>query len=148
VPWAAHADGGRLVHLGDTKVLVAELLNQKAIAQLSAACQVEVKYSLSQEDMPATISEYHGIIVRSETLVDRAFRDAAASLRIVGRAGSGLNSIDVPYATHAPHSNVPGVIGRVGTIMGEFGVEGEVPQAAIDHCLDISEIHEFKIVNL
>ena len=71
---------------------------------------------------------------------------------------------------YVPHSNVPGVIGRVGTIMGEFGVniskmvtatltegresimflgvDNDVPQAAIDRCLEIGEIHEFKIVNL
>ncbi len=73
---------------------------------------------------------------------------------------------------YVPHSNVPGVIGRVGTTMGEFGVnisrmvtssgmadgsrdsimiisfDNDVPQAAIDRCLELDEIYEIKMVNL
>ncbi len=51
--------------------------------------------------------------MRSETLIDKELLDAAANLRIVGRAGSGLDNIDVPYATqkgvivcNTPESNV------------------------------------------
>jgi len=67
---------------------------------------------------------------------------------------------------------VPGVIGRVGTTMGEFGVnissmvtssgiddgskdsimilkvDNEVPHAAIDKCLELDEIYEIKIIDL
>jgi D-3-phosphoglycerate dehydrogenase len=72
-----------------------------------------VKYRLSREELLAIISEYQGIIVRSETLIDKELLDAAANLRIVGRAGSGLDNIDVAYATqkgvivcNTPESNV------------------------------------------
>lgn len=99
--------------LKDAKVLVAELLDEEAISRLSAVCRVDVKYRLSPEDMLAVIPEYQGIIVRSETLVNRDFLDAAKNLRIVGRAGSGLDNIDVPYATekgvivcNTPESNI------------------------------------------
>jgi D-3-phosphoglycerate dehydrogenase len=102
-----------LEYLRDTKVLVAELLDDDAIAQLSAACQPDIKYKLTHEEMLATIPEYQGIIVRSETLVNKEFLDAATNLRIVGRAGSGLDNIDVPYATqkgvivcNTPESNI------------------------------------------
>ena len=88
-----------LEHTLDARVLVAELLDDDAIAQLSAACQVDVKYGLSHEEMLAAIPGYHGIVVRSETRVDQEFLDAATDLKIVGRAGSGLDNIDVPYAT-------------------------------------------------
>ena len=95
------------------KVLVAELMDDDAIARLSEACEVDVKYRLSQEEICAIIPEYNGIIVRSETLIDKEFLDAATKLRIVGRAGSGLDNIDVPYATqkgvivcNTPESNV------------------------------------------
>jgi D-3-phosphoglycerate dehydrogenase len=102
-----------LVQLQDAKVLVAELMDDHAIELLSAACQVDVKYRLSREQLLAIISEYQGIIVRSETLIDKELLDAAANLRIVGRAGSGLDNIDVAYATqkgvivcNTPESNV------------------------------------------
>jgi len=99
--------------LTDVKVLVAELMDDSAIELLSAACEVDVRYKLSEQDLLAIIPEYQGIIVRSETLIDKALLDAAVNLRIVGRAGSGLDNIDVPYATqkgvivcNTPESNV------------------------------------------
>jgi D-3-phosphoglycerate dehydrogenase / 2-oxoglutarate reductase len=102
-----------LEQLRDAKVLVAELLDADAIAQLSAACRVDVKYKLSHEELLAVIPEYQGIIVRSETLINKSFLDAAQNLRIVGRAGSGLDNIDVAYATqkgvivcNTPESNI------------------------------------------
>jgi D-3-phosphoglycerate dehydrogenase len=99
--------------LRDAKVLVAELLGETAIRKLSECCEVDVKYGLSHEEMLQVIPEYHGIIVRSETLVNREFLDAATNLRIVGRAGSGLDNVDVPHATqkgvivcNTPESNI------------------------------------------
>jgi D-3-phosphoglycerate dehydrogenase len=95
------------------KVLVAELMEDDAIARLSAECEVDVKYRLSKEELLAIIPEYNGIIVRSETLIDKDFLDAATNMKVVGRAGSGLDNIDVPYATqkgvivcNTPESNV------------------------------------------
>jgi len=102
-----------LERLDDVRVLIAELMDPEAIAQLEAVCSVDVKYQLSREQMLETIPGYHGIIVRSETTIDKDFLDAAADLRIVGRAGSGLDNIDVPSATkkgvivcNTPESNV------------------------------------------
>jgi D-3-phosphoglycerate dehydrogenase len=95
------------------KVLVAELMEDDAIAKLSEECEVDTKYHLSKEELLAIIPEYTGIIVRSETLIDKDFLDAATNMKIVGRAGSGLDNIDVPYATqkgvivcNTPESNV------------------------------------------
>jgi D-3-phosphoglycerate dehydrogenase len=95
------------------KVLVAELMEDDAIAKLCEACEVDVKYHLSKEEILAIIPGYDGIIIRSETLIDRDFLDAATNIKIVGRAGSGLDNIDVPYATqkgvivcNTPESNV------------------------------------------
>ena len=82
-----------------TKVLIAELMDDEPVARLSAAYPVDVKYGLSREQILATIPEYHALIVRSETLVDKTLLDAAVNLRVVGRAGSGLDNIDVPYAS-------------------------------------------------
>lgn len=100
-------------YLKDPKVLIAELMDDEAIAKLAAACRVEVKYGLTHEEMLRVIPGYHGIIVRSETRIDKSFLDAAVDLRVVGRAGSGLDNIDVAYATqkgvivcNTPESNV------------------------------------------
>ena len=95
------------------KVLVAELMEDEALAQLAEACDVDVKYRLSREEILGIIADYQGIIVRSETLIDKELLEAATKLRIVGRAGSGLDNIDVPAATrkgvivcNTPESNV------------------------------------------
>lgn len=100
-------------HLEDTKVLVAELMDDEAIQLLQSACRVDVKYGLSREEILAIIPEYDGIIVRSETIVDKTLLETATRLKIVGRAGSGLDNIDVPAATqrgvivcNTPESNV------------------------------------------
>ena len=101
------------MELAESRVLVAELMDEEILAKLSAAVQVDVKYGLSHEQLLEIIPAYHGIIVRSETDIDKSLLDAAVNLRIVGRAGSGLDNIDVPYATqkgvivcNTPESNI------------------------------------------
>jgi D-3-phosphoglycerate dehydrogenase / 2-oxoglutarate reductase len=88
-------------------------MDDEAIAALSAACAVDVKYKLSREEILAIIPEYQGVVVRSETLIDKDLLEAGVNLKIVGRAGSGLDNIDVPAATkkgvivcNTPESNV------------------------------------------
>ena len=95
------------------KVWVAELLDPRAIATLEAFCQVDIKYKLSREDQLAIAPDYHAVLIRSETNIDKEFLDAATNLRIVGRAGSGLDNVDIPYATqkgvivaNTPESNI------------------------------------------
>lgn len=99
--------------LENTRVLVAELMDDGAIQLLAEACEVDVKYNLSREEILNIIPAYDGLIVRSETIVDQTLLDAASRLRVVGRAGSGLDNIDVAYATkkgvivcNTPDSNV------------------------------------------
>jgi D-3-phosphoglycerate dehydrogenase len=102
-----------LEDLAKSRVLVAELMDEEIVAKLESAVQVDVRYGLSHEQLLETIPAYQGIIVRSETQINRSFLDAATNLRIVGRAGSGLDNIDVPYATqkgvivcNTPESNI------------------------------------------
>ena len=101
------------LELAECKVLVAELMDEAIIAKLEASVQVDVKYGLDHERLLEVAPAYHGIIVRSETQINKGFLDAATNLRIVGRAGSGLDNIDVPYATqkgvivcNTPESNI------------------------------------------
>ncbi|OQY10229.1 MAG: phosphoglycerate dehydrogenase [Fusobacteriia bacterium 4572_132] len=95
------------------KVLIAELLDDSAIKMAKENFQADIKYKLSREELLKIIPEYDAIVVRSETQIDEEFLDAAKKLKIVGRAGSGLDNIDIPYATkkgvvvaNTPESNI------------------------------------------
>ena len=95
------------------KVWVAELLDEQAIATLEENCQVDVRYKVPRDEQLAMVGDYHAVIIRSETVVDREFLDAAKNLKIVGRAGSGLDNVDIDYATskgvivcNTPESNI------------------------------------------
>ncbi len=54
---------------------------------------------LSGQELYDTIKEYHGIVVRSATTVDEDLLNAAENLKVVGRAGVGVDNIDIPAAT-------------------------------------------------
>lgn len=95
------------------RVLISELMEDEVINKIAKVCTVDVKLKLSREEILKIIPEYNAIIVRSETLVDEEFLDAAVNLKIVGRAGSGLDNINIPYATqkgvivaNTPESNI------------------------------------------
>lgn len=55
--------------------------------------------SLDRKDLLQTIADYHGIVVRSATTVDAEVLEAADNLKVVGRAGVGVDNIDIPAAT-------------------------------------------------
>jgi phosphoserine aminotransferase len=55
--------------------------------------------SMSKEELIATIGDYEALIVRSGTQVTGDVMDAASKLKVVGRAGTGVDNIDVPEAT-------------------------------------------------
>lgn len=60
---------------------------------------VDVKKGISKEELLEVIPEYDGIIVRSATKVTREVIDRGKKLKIIGRAGIGLDNVDVEYAT-------------------------------------------------
>lgn len=96
------------------KVLVTEKLADAGLAVLrDKGYEVDVVLELSPEELIATIPAYDALIVRSATKVDRAVIEAAKNLRIIGRAGVGVDNVDVEAATecgvivcNAPTSNI------------------------------------------
>jgi len=96
------------------KVLVAEPLSESGMALLSGAgLEADVRTDLSREALLETIGGYDGLIVRSATKVDRELLTAGKRLTAVGRAGVGLDNVDVKAATergilvvNAPSGNV------------------------------------------
>ena len=59
---------------------------------------VDVKTGLSEEEIIKIIPEYDGMVVRSATKVTKNIIDAAKNLKVIGRAGAGVDNIDVPTA--------------------------------------------------
>jgi D-3-phosphoglycerate dehydrogenase len=82
------------------KVLVSDALSDKGIEVLrSGGLAVDVKTKLSPEELIRCIGDYDGLVVRSATKVTPAVIAAAGKLRVIGRAGSGLDNIDLEAAT-------------------------------------------------
>lgn len=83
------------------KVLVSDKLSPNGVAVFEKAdgITVDVKTNLTPEELKACIGDYDGLVVRSATKVTAQIVEAARKLRVVGRAGSGLDNIDVQAAT-------------------------------------------------
>jgi D-3-phosphoglycerate dehydrogenase len=61
--------------------------------------EVEVNTGLAPEDLYKAIKGAHGLVIRSATKVTKELLDAADELKVVGRAGTGLDNVDIPAAT-------------------------------------------------
>jgi D-3-phosphoglycerate dehydrogenase len=95
------------------RVLVTEELSEQGLDLLRADVQVDVRLDLSSGDLAAEISPYDAVIIRSATQVTADVLAAATNLKVVARAGIGLDNVDVDEATrrgvmvvNAPQSNI------------------------------------------
>jgi D-3-phosphoglycerate dehydrogenase / 2-oxoglutarate reductase len=120
------------------KVLVADKLSDVGVAALRAEHDVDVKTGLSKEELVETIADYDGVIVRSATTIDADVIAAGDRLRVIGRAGIGLDNVDVEAATragitvcNAPQSNI--VSAAEHTVAMMMALARNIPQA--DHAL-------------
>jgi len=82
------------------KVLISDPMDPKA-AEIFRANGVEVdeKPGLSKEELTAVIGDYDGLAIRSATRVTADLLDAATNLKVIGRAGIGVDNVDIPAAT-------------------------------------------------
>lgn len=81
------------------KVLIADSLAPQALAHLEAAgLQADDRAGISAEELQQLLPQYAGLIVRSRTKVTAALLAAAPALKVVGRAGVGVDNIDVAAA--------------------------------------------------
>jgi len=80
------------------KVLISDGLSEKGIAILSSAAQVDNKPDISADDLVKVAGEYDAMVVRGRTKVTPAVFEAAKRLRVVGRAGVGVDNIDLTAA--------------------------------------------------
>ena len=83
------------------KVLVSDLLSQQGLDVLteSGDFEVDVILDLSHQELLDRIADYNALLIRSATKVTAEVIDAATQLKVVGRAGVGVDNIDVQAAT-------------------------------------------------
>ncbi len=94
------------------KVLVSDSLSQEGLDLLKQHLEVEYKPNLTPEELVSEIGDYSGLVVRSRSKVTAEVIEAGKNLKVVGRAGVGVDNIDVEKATekgiivvNAPHGN-------------------------------------------
>ena len=83
------------------KVLVADPISQRGVDELAAdgALDVTVQTGLPEAELLKIIPEYAGLVVRSQTKVNATVLAAATNLKVVGRAGVGVDNVDIDVAT-------------------------------------------------
>lgn len=117
------------------KVLISDSISQKGIDILTnSGLEVSVKTGLSPDELKACIGEYHGLIIRSATKVTADIIEAAKNLKVIGRAGSGLDNVDRTAATKKGIvvMNTPGgntITTGEHTIALMFSLARQIPQA-------------------
>ncbi len=95
------------------RVLITEQIAQSGVELLSDRFDVDVELDISADQLCDRISDYDALIVRSKTRVDAGVLGCATRLKVVGRAGTGVDNVDVDEATrrgiivaNAPGSNM------------------------------------------
>jgi D-3-phosphoglycerate dehydrogenase len=83
------------------RVLVAEPLGQAGLDRLAQEHEVDVRLNLTRDELLAALPDYDALIVRSQVQVDAGAISAGVRLKVVGRAGVGVDNIDVAAATGA-----------------------------------------------
>jgi D-3-phosphoglycerate dehydrogenase / 2-oxoglutarate reductase len=118
------------------KVLIADDMSKKAVEVLSkAGFSVEVKTGMKPEELAAVIGEYHAIGIRSASKITAATLENPGKLKIIGRAGVGVDNIDVKAATgkgvlviNTPQGNAAAAAELAIGLM--FALARKIPQAA------------------
>ena len=94
-------------------VLIADKLSQSTVTALGDGVEVRWVDGPNRAELLAAVPDADALLVRSATTVDKEVLEAAKNLKIVGRAGVGLDNVDIPAATaagvmvvNAPTSNI------------------------------------------
>jgi len=88
-----------VMHTSKPKILIPEKVSPDGLALLKDQFEVDEKKSLSPEELKNIIGDYEALIVRSETQVTAELLAAAKKLKVVARAGVGVDNVDVQSAT-------------------------------------------------
>jgi len=117
------------------KVLISD--NMSAVAPeifREAGLEVDIKTGLAPEELKRIIKDYDGLAIRSATKVTAEIIEAAEKLRVVGRAGIGLDNVDLNMATtrgivvmNAPEGNTTTTAEHAISMM--MALSRNIPQA-------------------
>src|ERR1700724_466813 len=118
------------------KVLISDKLSPAAVEIFrNRGLEVDVKPGLSPADLRAIIGAYDGLAIRSATKVTRELLDVATNLKVVGRAGIGVDNVDVRSATargvvvmNTPHGNTITTAEHAIAMM--FALARQIPEAS------------------
>jgi len=118
------------------KVLISDKLSPAAVEIFrSRGIEVDLKAGLSPAELRAIIAPYDGLAIRSATKVTRELLDAAENLKVVGRAGIGVDNVDVKSATargvvvmNTPHGNAITTAEHAIAMM--FALARQIPEAS------------------
>jgi D-3-phosphoglycerate dehydrogenase / 2-oxoglutarate reductase len=118
----------------ETKVLVAEKIGASGVELLEQHFDVTVKTDWADGELASAIGAYDGILIRSASKLTADVLEGATNLKAIGRAGVGVDNVDVPAATkrgivvaNAPQSNV--VTAAEHTLALLLSLARNVPQA-------------------
>ena len=111
------------------KVLVAESVAREGIDLLAAHHEVDERIGCSREELAAILPEYDALIVRSQVQVDAELISAGARLVVIGRAGVGVDNVDLGAATRAGITVVNAPTGNTIAAAEREGAEERAEQA-------------------
>ncbi|RHZ53450.1 hypothetical protein CDV55_100819 [Aspergillus turcosus] len=117
-----------------SKVLVPEKLSPDELALLRASLKVDERLGLPADELLKIIPDYNGLVVRSETKVTATLLRAAKQLKVVARAGVGVDNVDVEEATKLGIVVVNSPSGNIGaaaehTIALLMAMARKIPEA-------------------
>lgn len=136
------------------KVLISDKLSKEGIAILQeAGFEVDCKYNLLPHELQAIIKDYQALIVRSETTVTKDIIEHADNLKVIGRAGVGLDNVDLEAATkkgivvmNAPGGNTISTCEHAFALM--MAAARNIPSAHMSLRSKVWERSKFKGVEL
>ncbi len=118
------------------RILIADDLSPAGVAMLekSGLFKVELRKKTSPEELLALVPEFHGLIVRSASKIDKRVMNRASQLKVVIRAGVGVDNIDIPACSqkgvvvmNAPAGNAISTAEHTIALM--FSLARKLPQA-------------------
>jgi D-3-phosphoglycerate dehydrogenase len=116
------------------KVLVKEKIADSGVELLRSKFDVDLGLEMSDEELRERIGEYDAILIRSATKMTPDLIELATNLKVIGRAGTGVDNVDIPAATrrgiivaNAPESN--SVAAAEHTLALALALFRNVPQA-------------------
>jgi D-3-phosphoglycerate dehydrogenase len=120
--------------MSDWKIIVTDGLDRRGLEILSKAAQVEERVGISAEELIKVISVYDALVVRGQTRVTTEVFSAATNLKVVGRAGVGVDNIDLAAANlnkvtvvNSPYATTQAVAEHVLALL--FSLARSIPTA-------------------